>query len=41
MNMVIVLARQNTQSDGIGSFESVLGLLKNFKIRALFLRTMP
>ncbi len=35
MNRVIVQARQATQPGGIGSLESILGLLKIFKIRAL------
>jgi hypothetical protein len=35
-NRVVVLARQATQPDGIGSLESILGLLESLKIRALF-----
>jgi|688.fasta_scaffold311970_1 hypothetical protein len=34
-NRVVVPARKAIQSDGIGSLESILGLLKSFKIRAL------
>ncbi len=34
-NRVVVPARQATQPVGIGSLESILGLLKNLKIRAL------
>jgi hypothetical protein len=33
-NRVFVPARQATQSGGIGSLESILGLLKSLKIRA-------
>ncbi len=33
-NRVVVPARQATQPGGIGSLESILGLLKNLKIRA-------
>jgi hypothetical protein len=33
-NRVVVTARQATQPDGIGSLESILGLLESFKIRA-------
>jgi hypothetical protein len=33
--MVVVLARQDTQPGGIGSLESILGLLTRLKIRAL------
>jgi hypothetical protein len=35
MNRVVVPARQATQPGGIGSLESILGLLKSLKIRAL------
>jgi hypothetical protein len=35
MNRVIVPARQATQPGGISSLESILGLLKSLKIRAL------
>ncbi len=34
-NKVVVLARQATQSGGIGSLESIIGILKSLKIRAL------
>jgi hypothetical protein len=34
-NRDVVLARQATQPGGIGSLESILGLLKRIKIRAL------
>ncbi len=34
-NRVVVPTRQATQADGIGSLESILGLLKSVKIRAL------
>ena len=34
-NRVVVLARQATQPGGIGSLESILGLLKRSKIQAL------
>jgi hypothetical protein len=34
MNRVVVPAHQATQRGGIGSLESVLGLLKSLKIRA-------
>jgi hypothetical protein len=34
-NMVVVQARQTTQPGGIGSLESILGLRKSLKIRAL------
>ncbi len=33
-NRVVVLARQATKPGGIGSLESILGLLKSLKIRA-------
>jgi hypothetical protein len=33
-NWIAVPARQATQPSGIGSLESILGLLKSFKIRA-------
>ncbi len=33
-NRVVVPARQATQPGGIGSLESILGLLKSLKIRA-------
>jgi hypothetical protein len=35
MNWVVIPARQATQPGGIGSLESILGLLKSLKIRAL------
>jgi hypothetical protein len=35
MNRVVLPARQATQPGGIGSLESILGLLKSLKIRAL------
>ncbi len=35
-NRVIVPARQATQAGGIHSFESILGLHKRLKIRALY-----
>jgi hypothetical protein len=35
MNKVVLPARQATQPGGIGSLESILGLLKSLKIRAL------
>jgi hypothetical protein len=34
MNRVVLPARQATQPSGIGSLESILGLLKSLKIRA-------
>jgi hypothetical protein len=34
-NRVVVPARQATQPGGIGSLETILGLLKSLKIRAL------
>jgi hypothetical protein len=34
MNRVVVPARLATQPGGIGSLESILGLLKSLKIRA-------
>jgi hypothetical protein len=34
-NRVVVPARQATQPSGIGSQESILGLLKSLKIRVL------
>ncbi len=34
-NSVVVPARQATQPGGIGSLESILGLIKSLKIRAL------
>jgi hypothetical protein len=34
MNKVVVPARKATQPGGIGSLESILGLLKSLKIRA-------
>ncbi len=36
-NRVVVPARQATQPGGIRSLESILGLLKSFKIRALLI----
>jgi hypothetical protein len=33
-NRFVVPARQATQTGGIGSLESILGLLKSLKIRA-------
>ncbi len=35
-NRVVVPASQATQPGGIGSLESILGLLKSLKIRALY-----
>ncbi len=35
-NKVVVPARQATQPGGIGSLESILGLLESLKIRALY-----
>jgi hypothetical protein len=35
MNRVIIPARQATKPGGVGSLESILGLLKSLKIRAL------
>jgi hypothetical protein len=35
MNRVVVPARQATQPGGIGFLESILGLLRSLKIRAL------
>jgi hypothetical protein len=35
-NRVVVPARQATQRGGIGSLESILGLLKSLKIRPLY-----
>jgi hypothetical protein len=35
MNRVVVPARQATPPGGIGSLDSILGLLKSLKIRAL------
>jgi hypothetical protein len=41
-NTVVVAARQATQAGGIDSLESILGLLRSFKIRALvFLEKNP
>ncbi len=37
IHRVVVSARQATQPVGIGSLESILGLLKSLKIRALVL----
>jgi hypothetical protein len=34
MNRVVIPARQGTQPGGIGSLESIIGLLKSLKIRA-------
>jgi hypothetical protein len=34
-NRVVVPARQDTQPGGIGSLESIFGLLQSLKIRAL------
>jgi hypothetical protein len=39
--MVFVPARQATQPGGIGSLESILGLLKSLKIWALYYTYLP
>jgi hypothetical protein len=36
MDKIVVPARQATQAGGIGSFESIIGLLKSLKIRPQF-----
>ncbi len=40
-NRVVVPARQATQPGGIGSLESILGLLKSLKIRAQIIYFRP
>ncbi len=40
-NKVVVPTRQATQPGGIGSLESILGLLKSLKIRALIIKETP
>jgi|688.fasta_scaffold2038600_1 hypothetical protein len=39
--MVVAPARQATKPGGIGSLESILGLLKSLKIRALYSNCLP
>ncbi len=41
MNRVVVAARQATKPRGIGSLESILGLLKSLNIRALYALYFP